>query len=140
MTTTEENNQPRGGRTNRTGKGKKPPTLESMLSDVRKAFGMQLNTFLAQFVAAHTDEEIDAFLPEEVSEADEWIEDHVSAFTNNEDPTVEDMVDGASAVFMMAFLERLYEACGINADGEEGDEGEDSGEYDVQDGDDTEQE
>lgn len=105
----------------------KPPTLDRMLSDVRKGMNVQVNTFLAQFLDAHTDEELDAFLPEDVGEADAWIEGHFDAFVQNEDPTTDDMVDGLSALFMMTFLERLYEHCDIGT-GEESDAG-DEDEY-----------
>jgi len=111
------------------------PTLEGMLSDIRKAYGMQLNTFVVQFVESHSDEAINAFLPEDVSEADRWIEQHISAFTENEEPSTDEILDGAAALFMMAFLEKLYEACGITSDGDydEDEDGEDEDGEDYED-------
>lgn len=106
------------------------PTLEGMLADFRKAYGMQLNTFVVQFVEGHSDEAINAFLPEDVSEADSWIEQHINAFTENEDPSTDDILDGVAALFMMAFLERLYEACGITNEDDYEDDGDDDGEDD----------
>ena len=110
---------------------KKIPTLESMLADIRKAYGMQLETFVVQFCNNHTDADIEAFLPEDLEQADAWIDELVTAFTDNEDPTTEEMIDGASAIFMMAFLERLYAACGIaNQDDETGDGEDEDGDED----------
>ena len=117
-------------------KPKQPPTLDEFLSNIRKLMGFQLQTVLAEFLNSHTDEQIDAFLPEDVSEADEWIEGHVGSFTDNEEPTVQDMVDGLGAIFVMAFLEQLYEHCQVETDdsddegdaddeGDEDEEGED---------------
>lgn len=116
----------------RSGKQKAPekpkvPTLESMLSDIRKVYGMQLNTFVVQFLDSHSDADIEAFLPEDLSEADQWIDGQLEKFTDNEDPDTDDMMDGAAAIFMMAFLEKLYEACGVSS---EDDEVEDDGEDD----------
>ena len=118
----------------------KPPTLEKLLADFRKVYTVQLNRFVAQFVDSHTDEDIEAFLPADVSEADSWIEEHITAFVENEEPTVDDMLDGLAAIFMMAFMERLYEACGITGD-EDGDEGDpdDDSEDDEDDGDEDEE-
>lgn len=105
-------------------KPKAPPTLDQFLSQIRKLMGFQLQTVLAEFLNSHSDEQIEAFLPEDVSEADEWIEQHVNTFVENEEPSVQDMVDGIGAIFVMAFLEQLYEHCQIDED-ESGDEPED---------------
>lgn len=111
-------------------KPKQPPTLDQLLSNIRKLMAFQLNTVLAEFLNSHTDAQIEAFLPEDVSEADEWIEGHVNAFIENEEPTVQDMVDGIGAIFVMAFLEQLYEHCQI-----EGEDDEDEAEDEAEDGD-----
>lgn len=103
----------------------KVPTLESMLADIRKAYGMQLNTFVVQFLDNHSDDDIEAFLPADIAEADAWIDGLVDAFTDNDDPDTDDMMDAASALFMMAFLEKLYEACGIASEDDEVDESDD---------------
>lgn len=100
----------------------KVPTLESMLTDIRKVFGMQLNTFVVQFLENHTDADIEAFLPEDLSEADQWIDGLIEQFTENEEPDTDDMMDGVAAIFMMAFLEKLYEACGVSSEDEDEDE------------------
>lgn len=113
---------------------KKTPTLEKVHTDIRKAFAFQLNTFTAQFLQANTDEDIEAFLPEDITEADRWVEGLVEAFLDNEEPSVEDMLSGVSAIFMMAFLERLYEHCGIAVnDDDPEDEPEDEPEDDAED-------
>lgn len=115
--------QPPRIRRPRSGKGqapqKKPQTLESMLQDIRKVFGMQLNTFVVQFLDSHSDADIEAFLPEDLSEADAWIDGLIERFTDNEDPDTDDMMDGVAAIFMMAFLEKLYEACGVSSEDDE---------------------
>lgn len=106
------------------GKSKAPekpkvPTLESMLANIRRVYGMQFNTFVVQFLDSHSDADIEAFLPEDLSEADQWIDGQLEKFTDNEDPDTDDMMDGAAAIFMMAFLEKLYEACGVASEDDE---------------------
>lgn len=125
-------------------KRKEPPTLERMLAEIRKGFSFQLNTFLVQFTEANSDEDIEAFLPEDVGEADKWIESHISKFVENEDPSPDEMIDGVAAIFMMAFLERLYAHCGIGSEDDAEDveddaedEDEDDAEDEAEDEDDT---
>jgi len=106
---------------------KRVPTLESMLADIRRVYGMQLETFVVQFVDNHTDQDIEAFLPEDLAQADSWLDGLVSAFTANEDPTTDEMMDGVAAIFMMAFLERLYAVCGIASNDDEDFDGDGEG-------------
>ena len=107
-------------------KKRPPPTLAKFLSDMQKAMGFQLQTLLAQFLETYTDEDLEAFLPENPSEADDWIEGHINAFLENEEPTIGDMTDGLGAFFVMAFLEQLYEHCQVeDGDEEDGDEEDD---------------
>lgn len=101
---------------------KQTPTLERVHSDIRKAFGFQLNTFVAQFLEANTDEDIEAFLPQNIAEADRWIDELVAKFVDIESPSTDEMLDGIAAIFMMAFLERVYEHCGVDDDDEPDDE------------------
>ena len=98
-----------------------PVTMESLLSDVRKIFNLQLNTFLTSFVQSTSDEQLEAFLPDDLSEVDAFIEAHVSAFVENEQPSTEDMIDGVAAIFVMAFMERLFDHMGIPDDEDEDD-------------------
>lgn len=104
-----------------------PPTLDSMLSQFQQAMHLQLNTVVAQFLDGHTDDDIDAFLPEDIEEADTWVEQHIAKFTENENPSIKDMTDGLGAIFMMAFLEQLYEHCQVEEDDEESEDESDDG-------------
>lgn len=106
------------------------PSFDKVLNDLQRVFKLQLNTFLIQFVEGNTDADIEAFLPEDLSEADAWVDEHVSVFTDNEQPTTDDMVTGMAAIFMMAFLELLYEQCGLTGDAETDEEIEGEGEPD----------
>ncbi len=98
-----------------------PVTMESLLSDVRKIFNLQLNTFLTSFVQNTSDEQMEEFLPDDLSDVDAFIEGHVSAFVENEEPSTEDMIDGVAAIFVMAFMERLFDHMGIPDDEVDGD-------------------
>lgn len=89
------------------------PSFPAMLAQFRRVMGTQLNTFVAAFVDQHTDEQINKFLPKEVADVDNWLDNHMSAFTENEQPSVEDMIDALGTLYMMAFMERLYTHCGL---------------------------
>ncbi len=107
----------------------KPVTLESLLSDVRKVYNVQLNTFLTQFIQNTSEQQLTDFIGDDVNKMDDFIEQHVSVFVENEEPSVEEMVDGAAAIFVMAFLERLLDHLGIAdvEDDDDGDDGDDDG-------------
>lgn len=104
----------------------KARSFESIFSDVKKIFNLQLQTFTVQFVDNITSEELDAMLPEDVSEVDAWIEEFVEKFVENEEPTVDEMVEGSAAIFMMAFLEKLFDHVGIKSDDDGDGDGDDS--------------
>ena len=103
----------------------KARSFKSIFDDVRKIFNLQLQTFTVQFVENITDEEMEAMLPEDIGDLDEWIEEYVEKFTENEEPTVDEMIEGSSAIFMMAFLEKLFDHLGIGADSKDDDDGDD---------------
>lgn len=106
---------------------RKPPTLDEMRGQMGVAMRMQLNTVLAQFLDTYSDEQVEGFLPQDIGEADAWLEDKFSLFTADEDPDIDAMVSGLSTLFMMSFLEMLYDKCGIGEDpteaAEDGSEG-----------------
>lgn len=114
-----------------------PPTLDAVYSDFRKALTFQINKVVLSFMEQHNDEALEAFLPDDIDAADAWISERLDRFLDNEDPTTEDMLDGMTALFMMAFLERIYEATGVLDDTD--DSGEDDSEDDEDDEDDSDE-
>jgi hypothetical protein len=113
-----------------------PPTLEAVYSDFRKALTFQVNKVVLSFMEQHSDEALEAFLPDDIDAADAWISERLDRFLDNEDPTTEDMLDGMAALFMMAFLERIYEATGVLDETDE-DDSDDSDEDDEDDSDES---
>ena len=111
----------------------KATTFKSILKDVEKIFNVQLQTFTAEFLEHTTSEKLEKMIPQDVGDSDAWIEQHVAAFVEDEDPSVEDMVKGSAAIFMMAFMEQVFAHLGIDDDGDDDggdDDGGDDGESD----------
>jgi len=107
----------------------KPRTFESIFSDIQKIFNLQLQTFTVEFVDNISSEELEAMLPEDIGEIDKWIEEYIDTFTQNEEPDVEEMVQGSAAIFMMAFLEKLFDHLNIDSkdDSDDSDDGDSDG-------------
>lgn len=103
------------------GNRNKPLSAEGIYKEIRKVLNLQLNTSILSLVQEHGEDELAAMFPEDLSELDQWLDSKLQAALDNEEPTPEEMVDGATAFFTMAFMERVIDHLGLEGDEDEQD-------------------
>ena len=107
----------------------KKRTFKGILREMEKIYALQLQKFTVEFLEHTPPEQLEEMIPENVGDCDAWIEEHVAKFTENEEPSVEEMVKGSAAIFMMAFMEQVFSHVGIG-DAEDDDDDDDNEEDD----------
>lgn len=83
------------------------PTLETVHGTFAQALQTQLNDAVSNFLRTLTDEQIDEFLPEDMSELDTWIAQKLKPYQTAQDPSPTQLVAAASTLFFAAFCEEL---------------------------------
>jgi len=91
-------------------------TLRSVYKDLVNIFNLQFEDFVKQFLASDID--LDAFFEDAETHYDS-LNNVINSWCENENPTHEDNIKAAAAIFMMSFIDKVDKATAIEAQGEE---------------------
>lgn len=91
----------------------KTVTMDSVRADFGKSFNVQMNSAVVAFMSSMSDEQLQDFFPENVSDMDAKLNEAFETYINIVDPTAEEIREASTLLFFMSFLERVMEQCGM---------------------------
>ena len=87
-------------------------TVKGIYSDLRKIFYIQFQEFIQQFLN-NAELDLDVFF-DDVDANQDFLETIVNDWCENSDPEIKQDLDAATAIFLMAFLEKIDKETATN--------------------------